>query len=175
MGAPAEGYRGVRQIVSDTGPVLHLHEAACLTLLEHAGTVTVPKAVDSEMVQHVREWHTRKPPWITVAAVMAPYDMRATSWQQSGLLEIGEAEAIALALQLSAMWRLTDDTAARVLATALGFEVHGSWGSVLWVAARGYLSREESVAALDHLAHSSLWISARVLAEARAALDHLFP
>jgi hypothetical protein len=49
MGAPAEGCRGVSQIVSDTGPLLHLHEAACLALLEHAGTVTVPKAVDSEM------------------------------------------------------------------------------------------------------------------------------
>jgi predicted nucleic acid-binding protein len=108
VGAPAEGCRGVRQIVSDTGPLLHLYEAACLTLLEHAGTVAVPKAVDSEMVRHVREWHTRKPPWITVTAVIAPYDMQATSWQQSGLLEMGEAEAMALTLQLSAMWLLTD-------------------------------------------------------------------
>jgi len=165
----------VRRIVSDTGPLLHLHEAACLALLEHAGIVTVPKAVDSEMVQHVREWHTRKPPWITVTAVTAPYDVQATGWQQSGLLEMGEAEAIALALQLSAMWLLTDDTAARVFATALGFEVHGSLGIVLWAAARRHLSREESAAALDRLAHSSLWISTRVLAEARAALDRLFP
>lgn len=165
----------MRRIVSDTGPLLHLHEATCLALLEHAGTVAVPKAVDREMVQHVREWHTRKPPWIAVTSVIAPYDVQATGWQQSGLLETGEAEAIALALQLSATWLLTDDTAARVFATALGFEVHGSLGIVLWAAARGYLSREESATALDRLAHSSLWISARVLAEARAALDRLFP
>ena len=102
MGAAAEGYRGVRQIVSDTGPLLHLHEAACLALLEHAGTVTVPQAVDREMVPHVRDWNTRNPPWITVTAVIAPYNGQATGWQQSGLLETGEAEAIALALQLSA-------------------------------------------------------------------------
>jgi len=165
----------VRQIVSDTGPLLHLHEAACLALLEHAGTVAVPKAVDSEMAQYVRDWNTRKPPWITVTAVIAPYDGQAMGWQQSGLLETGEAEAIALALQVSAMWLLTDDTAARVFATALGFEVHGSLGIVLWAAARGHLSREDSAAALDRLAHSSLWISARVLAEARAALGRLFP
>jgi predicted nucleic acid-binding protein len=136
VGAAAAGYCGVRRIVSDTGPLLHLHEAACLALLERAGTVTVPQAVDSEMVQHVRDWHTRKPPWITVTAVIAPYNGQATGWQQSGLLETGEAEAIALALQLSATWLLTDDT---------------------------------------RLAHSSLWISARVLTEARAALDRLFP
>lgn len=165
----------MRRIVSDTGPLLHLHEAACLALLEHAGTVAVPKAVDSEMVQHVREWPTHKPRWITVTAVMAPYDVQATGWQQSDLLEAGEAEAIALALQLSAMWLLTDDTAARVFATTLGLEVHGSLGIVLWAAARGHLSREESTVALDRLAHSSLWLSTRVLAEARAALDRLFP
>ena len=41
----------MRQIVSDTGPLLHLHEAACLALLEHAGTIAIPKAVDSEIVQ----------------------------------------------------------------------------------------------------------------------------
>jgi predicted nucleic acid-binding protein len=140
----------------------------------HAGTIAVPKAVDREMVQHVREWHTRQPPWITVTAVIAPYDAQATSWQQGGLLEAGEAEALALARQLSAKWLLTDDTAARVFATALGFEVHGSLGIVLWAAARRHLSREEAAAALDRLVHSSLWISTRVLAEARATLDRLF-
>jgi predicted nucleic acid-binding protein len=89
-------------------------------------------------------------------------------------LEAGEAEAIALARQLSAAWFLTDDAAARVFAAALGLEVHGSLGVVLWAAARKHLSHEEAAAALDRLAHSSLWISAQVLAEARAALERLF-
>ena len=47
-------------------------------------------------------------------------------------------------------------------------------GLVLWAAARKHLGREEAAAALDRLTHSSLWISVRVLAEARAALDRLF-
>jgi predicted nucleic acid-binding protein len=89
-------------------------------------------------------------------------------------LEAGEAEAIALARQLSAAWFLTDDAAARVCATVLGLEVHGSLGIVLWAAARKHLSHEKAAAALDRLAHSSLWASAQVLAEARAALDRLF-
>lgn len=67
-----------------------------------------------------------------------------------------------------------DDAAARVFATALGLEVHGSLGIVLWAAARRHLHREEAAVALDRLAHSSLWISARVLAEAQAALHRLF-
>ena len=109
-----------------------------------------------------------------MTAVRVPYAVQAMEWQESGLLEAGEAEAIALAHQLSATWLLTDDAAARVFATAVGVEVHGSLGIVLWAAASGHLSREEADAALDRLAHSSLWISARVLAEARAALERLF-
>jgi predicted nucleic acid-binding protein len=164
----------VRQLVSDTGPLLHLHEAANLDLLQHTGVIAIPQAVEREMVQHVREWRTRKPQWITVTPVRTPYDAQALEWQQSGLLEAGEAEAIALACQLSAAWFLTDDAAARVFATVLGLEVHGSLAIVLWSAARKHLSREEAVAALDRLAHSSLWVSVQVLAEARAALDRLF-
>jgi predicted nucleic acid-binding protein len=164
----------VRQIGSDTGPLLHLREAVLLMLLEQAGAIAIPPAVDNEMVQHVQEWHTGKPQWITVTLVRPPYATQAREWQQSGLLEAGEAEAIALARQLSAAWFLTDDAAARVFAASLGLEVHGSLGIVLWAAARKHLSREEAAAALDRLAHSSLWISARVLAEARAALDRLF-
>jgi predicted nucleic acid-binding protein len=160
--------------MSDTGPLLHLHEAMLLSLLEHAGVIVMPKAVDNEMTLHVLDWYARKPQWLTVTTVGAPYDVQAAGWQQSGLLEAGEAEAIALAHQLSAAWLLTDDAAARVFAMAMGLEVHGSLGIVLWAAAQEHLRREEAEAALDRLAQSSLWISARVLAEARAALDRLF-
>jgi len=146
VGAPAEGCRGVRQIVSDTGPLLHLHEAALLMLLEQAGAIAIPHAVDHEMVQHVQAWHTGKPPCILVTPVHAPYAAQATAWQQSGLLEAGEAEAIALAGQLSAAWFLTDDAAARVFAASLGLEVHGSLGIVLWTAAQGHLSRQDATA-----------------------------
>jgi predicted nucleic acid-binding protein len=164
----------VRQVVSNTDPLLHLHEAALVALLEHTGAVTIPRAVDSEMMLHVPQWHVRKPPWLTVMAVTAPYDAQAIGWQQSGLLERGEAEAIALARQLGAAWLLMDDAAARVFASSIGLEVRGSSGIVLWAAAQGHLHREEAVVALERLAQSSLWISARVLAEARAALDCLF-
>jgi predicted nucleic acid-binding protein len=90
------------------------------------------------------------------------------------LLDAGEAEAIALARQLNANWFLTVDAAARVLAASLGLEVHGALGIVLWAATIRHPSRGEAESALNRLAQSSLWISVRVLAEARAALDRLF-
>ena len=100
--------------------------------------------------------------------------MEATAWQQGGLLHAGEAEAIALTRQTRADWFLTDDATARLFAQSLGIEVHGSLGVVLWATAVGHLTRSNAEAALDRLVQSSLWISAKILAEARAALDRLF-
>lgn len=172
MGASAEESNRVRLVVSDTGPMLHLSEAQALELLALTGEVHVPKAVHTEIAYHRRDWQT--PDWMTVDTLAPPYADEAIEWHQAGLLDIGEAEAIALARQLKADWLLTDDAAARLFARTVGVEVHGSLGIVLWAAAMKYLNRAEAEAALNHLARSSLWISARVMAEARAALDQLF-
>jgi len=56
----------------------------------------------------------------------------------------------------------------------LVLEVHGSLGVVLWGAATGHFQQQEAEAALEALAGSSLWISSRVLDEARAALRQIF-
>lgn len=89
-------------------------------------------------------------------------------------MDAGEAEAIALARQITADWLLTDDAAARLFAEELGIEVHGSLGIVLWATAIGHLERPAAEQALAQLASSSLWISRRTLAEARAALHEIF-
>jgi len=44
---------------------------------------------------------------------------------------------------------------------------------VLWAITAGHLNRVAAEAALKRLAQSSLWTSAKVLAEARSALDQL--
>jgi predicted nucleic acid-binding protein len=82
---------------------------------------------------------------------------------------------VALARQAGADWLLTDDAAARLFATALGIEVHGSLGVLLWAAAAGHLDPIEAEAALSRLAASSLWVSGQVLEEARSALRRMFP
>jgi predicted nucleic acid-binding protein len=154
--------------------LLHLGEAQALTLLSQIGEVYIPKAVDLEMVQQDSLWRIQKPTWINMHSLSAAYEMEAVAWQQARLLDFGEAEAVALARQVNAHWFLTDDAAARLFAQALGIEMHGSLGVVLWAAAVGHLNRTEAEATLERLAQSSLWISARVLAEAKAALNQLF-
>lgn len=119
-------------------------------------------------------WQSQRPAWLRVHTLTASYSREATAWQQAGLLEAGEAEAVALAQQMNADWLLTDDAAARLFAKSLGLEVHGSLGIVLWAAATRHVNRADAEATLDHVAKSSLWISTRVLAEAREALNRLF-
>ncbi len=164
----------MRRVISNTGPLLHLSEAQALDLLKLMGEIYIPKAVDLEMAQHNAAWRIRRPTWVVIGTLVAPYNAEAAAWQQAGLLDAGETEAIALARQIRADWLLTDEAAARLFAQALGLEVHGSLGVVLWAAATGYLLRVEAEATLDRLARSSLWISSSVLAEAQEALNRLY-
>jgi predicted nucleic acid-binding protein len=143
-------------------------------LLALAGEVSIPLAVDLEMLVHQQDWQHQRPAWIIIQRLELPYNTAAAQWQHAGLLHGGEAAAVALAQQLHANWFLTDDTAARVFAQSLGLEVHGSLGIVLWAAAMGHLQRAEAERTLDRLAQSSLWVSARVLAAAKTALEQLY-
>lgn len=164
----------MRRVVTNTGPVVHLREAGALELLWLTGEVHAATAVDMELGQFDASWRSGRPAWIRVVTLMDAAQQEALAWQQAGVLHAGEAETLALAQQLSADWVLTDDAAARLVARSLGREVHGSLGVILWVAAVGHLNDAEAEATLERLVGSSLWMSARVVAEARAALREIF-
>jgi len=164
----------VRVVVCDTRPILHLREAGALELLAHAGEVIVPPAVDRELETHISDWSNSRPTWVRIAPVSDEDARQAEQWRAIGGLGLGEAEAITLARSLPADWLLTDDASARVVASLLGLEVHGSLGVILWAAASGHVQRDEAFSLLERLAKSSLWISPGILNEARQALEGLF-
>ena len=110
----------MRCVVSDTGPLLHLTEAQALHLMPWVGDLHTPPQVVAEMAYHLSAWHV--PEWMTLDVLVAPHASDASAWQQTGLLDAGEAEAIALARQIKADWLLTDDAAARLFATEVGLE-----------------------------------------------------
>lgn len=127
------------------------------------------------MVRLDRHWIAERPSWIQRLPLDPAHLEDARAWLQAGLLDPGEAQALALAEQIRADWLLTDDAAARTVAKQKGLEVHGSIGIVLWAAATDLLDREEAESALEALSRSSLWISGRVLEEAHSALERIFP
>lgn len=165
----------MRLVVSNTGPLMHLSQAKSLDLMGLIGDLHIPPAVHVEAARHISTWTTAPPAWINITPLQPNNARQAQAWRQAGLLDWGEAEALALTRQLNADWFLTDDTAARVLASSLGIEVHGSLGVVLWAAASGHLNRSQAEAVLNGLAASTPWLSARVCKEAQDALDQIFP
>ena len=165
----------MRLVVCDTGPVLHLREAGALDLLAKMGEVLIPPAVNNEVTARIVDWPSTRPDWLQIGRLTAEDVRQARRSQAIGELGAGEAEAIALARSTRADWLLTDDAGARIVASLLGLEAHGSLGVVLWGAASGHLQRDEALAALDGLTRSSLWISPRIVDEARQALNRLLP
>jgi predicted nucleic acid-binding protein len=164
----------VRVVVCDTGPILHLREAQAPHLLERAGEIIVPRAVDQELEIRIATWALKRPAWIHVRSLPETAASHFEQWRGIAGLGAGEAEAIILARSLPADWLLTDDAGARAVASLLGLEVHGSLGLVPWAAASGYLDHAEAHAALERLVRSSLWISPTIMTEARRALEQLF-
>jgi predicted nucleic acid-binding protein len=79
-------------IVSDTGPLLHLYEAGCLHLLDLAGEIHAPRAVAAELSHLLPDF--KPPSWIGIDALERSYQHLASSWQQAGILDSGEAYAL---------------------------------------------------------------------------------
>jgi len=166
----------MHQVVCDTGPILHLLEIKRVDLLSFVGRTHIPSAVAQELDLHFSEWIQNKPEWIIITPLSTTSYAQAVSWQSAKILHGGEAESLALAHQTSCEWYLTDDAAARIYASSFGLEVHGTLGVILWAAAKGKLDRFEADSLFDKLVRdSSLWISPRIVFEAKAALNDLLP
>jgi predicted nucleic acid-binding protein len=111
------------------------------------------------------------PDWIQIHELTARSSSQVTRWVKNDEVDIGEAEAIALALQQHSDWLLTDDAQARQFAESLGLEV---LGLLLWTVASGLVeNREHAHRLLGGLKRSSLWISERVVIAAARAIDEL--
>jgi predicted nucleic acid-binding protein len=165
----------MKRIVADTGPILHLHEAGALSLLSIIGEIFLSPLVISELRVHAPAlWSGGPPAWVTPRILPPGAQQRAGEWKSAGLLHGGEAESLALALEIKPDWFLTDDAAARLMAESLGMETHGSLGIVLWLAAQKRVSKIEAETHLAALENSSLWMSRKVQIEARVALGKIF-
>lgn len=161
-------------VVCNTGPILHLREIRQLNLLEKAGTIIIPKRVDYELLIIDHSWEKERPHWISIREPPHSELTNATALVRTGLLDMGEAEAVVLAQHLSADWFLTDDTAARTLGSVTGLEIHGTLGVLLWAAALKHLDCDEAKTSIKNLSESTLWISRNILEKAYKALDEIF-
>ena len=112
-------------VVSDTSPIRALDHLRLLSLLtELYGEILIPPGVASEL----RNPESALPPleWTSIPGVrlQAPSDAaRVTALRAE--LDLGESEAIALALEVHASALLVDERAARSIAASLGLKSVG--------------------------------------------------
>lgn len=130
-------------VVSNTSPILNLAIVGQFELMhQQFERVQIPPAVLEELkVQEDRPGSKEiqaalKAGWIQVRAVNSLSSIKLL--QQT--LDRGEAEAIALAMELQAEWTLLDERDGRKLAKSLGLKVVGVLGILLQANKEGKLS-----------------------------------
>ncbi len=136
-----------------------------------AGEIIIPFVVAEEFKRNTSD--IKLPEWVAIKELDEQYQKTVLEWRKQ--IDEGEAAAIALTMQMEADWLLTDDAIARQFGESVGLEIHGSIGLLLWAAAVGYIESEnEALNALNALVNSSLWISDRVVNQARKAIHTLY-
>jgi hypothetical protein len=114
-------------VVSDTSPIRALHFLKQTALLQHLfGTVIVPPAVAIELAQPRNPFEPVDLSIMAFVEVRAPHDQQRVA-QYAAALDIGEAEAIALAVELGATL-LIDEIEGRAAAAAAGVPFVGVLG-----------------------------------------------
>jgi predicted nucleic acid-binding protein len=117
----------VNKAVSDTGPILHLYEINLLNSLEIFSKVFIPDEVFKEL-------HRNKvtiPNNIEILSIKPEWKDSVKILTNQHNLDLGESQAIALAMQLKADFFITDDLDARNVAKNFNLEVHGTLGIIL--------------------------------------------
>jgi predicted nucleic acid-binding protein len=150
-------------IVSDSSPLAYLVEIGIADSLPALyGQVYIPPTVISEL-RHERSpvavWANNLPDWLTIA--------EPQSISGDLMLDRGERESIALAMELGADFVLMDEKKGRATAIARGLKVAGTLAVILDGASRGIF---DGLRALQRLDQTSFYASAELLQAVRAKL-----
>jgi uncharacterized protein len=130
-------------IVSDTSPITNLAAIAQLDLLHQLyGSVIIPQAVYHEMVG-VDEVvpgavEVQQLSWLQTIAVVNSQQVTEIQEKQDNI-DLGEAEAIILSLELKADLLLMDERRGRAVATSYGLNVTGLLGVLLQAKKQGLI------------------------------------
>ena len=160
-------------VVCDAGPIIHLDELDCLSLLNDFYQVLIPSQVWQEVTHHRQGALRNSDLSLQQVDVIICSDPPFQSLVRSLSLDIGEQAALTLMQNHPDAIFLTDDAAARLAAVTLGYRVHGTIGILLRSIRRNQRTTDEVVAILRNLAHkSTLHIRAQLLEEIIGRLEN---
>lgn len=154
-------------VVSDTSPLNYLIQIdACDLLPMLFGRVVVPPSIVNELrhsgaPERVQDWAASPPAWLEIRAPAAT--------RREPDLGRGEADAIALAIELVADQLLVDDLLARQVAIQRGLSITGTLAILVEAHDRGILDLTKAVTrsrATNFRATETIW---------QAVLHHASP
>mgnify|MGYP001562636200 CR=1 FL=1 len=153
--------------VSNTGPILHLNEINFIKALAIFSRILIPEAVSGEL----KKYKVRMPLYVKLINLNSNSKDKVKFLTNQYSLGIGEAEAIALALQESPNYFLTDDLEARQVAKSYDIEVHGTIGIMLRAFRRKIIDKKSAIEKIKALkTNSSLFITQDLVNEAIKAI-----
>ena len=139
--------------VSDTGPILHLHEINAIKAMD-LFSIYVPEEVSEEMIK------LRKKRFGILLMLKPKYKDISKLIAIENFIDIAESQAIALALQERIKLFFTDDLEARNIGKRYGLEVHGTLGILLRSFREGIFKKDEAIRNVIALyENSSLFIT----------------
>lgn len=156
-------------VVSDASPLIGLAAVGRLDLLRQLfGTISIPSVVYEEVTRAAGRAGSEElaaSDWVTVRRLESDFLARALV----GEVDQGEAEAIALGVELKADLVLMDERRGRVVAARFGLRVVGVLGLLIEAKRKGLLDKVEPL--LSDLLHKAgfrlgLELYQRVLEEA---------
>ena len=154
--------------VSNTGPILHLHEIKLLKALDIFSHILIPNEVENEL----RKNKIIFPSKIKIVALENEFKDKAKIFVNQHDLDLGEAEAISLTLQERADYFLTDDLDARQVAKDYLLEVHGTIGIILRSLREKVISQDIAIEKVRELkTKSSLFITQDLIDEMIKAIQ----
>jgi predicted nucleic acid-binding protein len=161
-----ERIRSKTAVVCDSGPIIHLDEVGCLSLLSDFLSVLVPHSVREEVLKHRQiPFEDSNAPWVIVSPIF-PLEESMKSMCKMFSLAAGEVEALSILNRERESIFLTDDSAARLVAAQLGYKVHGTIGVLIRAIRRGLMKPAEVIDVLNAFPLSStLHIKASLLEE----------
>ncbi|MUL37305.1 DUF3368 domain-containing protein [Gloeocapsopsis dulcis] len=155
-------------VVSDTSPITNLAAIGQLDLLRQLyAVIIIPTAVYNEMVNLDKivpgAAEVQTLPWIQAQTVTDAQRVKDAQTSQSNI-DLGEAEAIILALELNANLLLMDERRGRVLAVDLGLNVAGLLGVLLQAKRNGLISivkplMDQLIKQVDFRVSSQLYVT----------------
>lgn len=133
-------------VVADTSPINYLILIECVHILpELFGRILIPENVRRELSnaagpKSVVEWIVSPPAWLEVRTVKD-----VSQVPESPLLQAGEREAIALAMEVGADVILMDDRRGRTQAAVSGLDVLGTVGVLARAASSGLIDLKRTL------------------------------